>query len=93
MADRAVGLDMLGLNGCARASASPALGRFRSKTASSHSASDFQRLSKSETRAGSANPATYTRVCDTPEAIRLALKDWLTGLGLLKHRDDPEMAN
>jgi len=24
------------------------------------------------------------------EAIRLALKDWLTGLGLLKHRDDPE---
>jgi len=38
---------------------------------------------KSETRAGSANPATYTRVCDTPEAIRLALKDWLTGLGYL----------
>jgi len=28
-----------------------------------------------------------------PEAIRLALKDWLTGLGLLKHRDDPEGAN
>jgi len=51
-------------------------------------------LSKSETRAGSANPATYTRVCDTPEAIRLALKDWLTGLGYLKApADDPEMAN
>jgi len=28
-----------------------------------------------------------------PEAIRLALKDWLTGLGLLKHRDDLEGAN
>ena len=28
-----------------------------------------------------------------PEAIRLALKDWLTGLGLLHHRDDPEGAN
>ncbi len=28
-----------------------------------------------------------------PEAIRLALKDWLTDLGLLKHRDDPEGAN
>jgi hypothetical protein len=28
-----------------------------------------------------------------PEAIRLALRDWLTGLGLLKHRDDPEGAN
>ncbi len=27
------------------------------------------------------------------EAIRLALKDWLTGLGLLKHRDDPGGAN
>jgi hypothetical protein len=28
-----------------------------------------------------------------PDAIRLALRDWLTGLGLLKHRDDPEGAN
>jgi len=28
-----------------------------------------------------------------PEAIRLALRDWLTGIGLLKHRDDPEGAN
>jgi len=29
-----------------------------------------------------------------PEAIRLALKDWLTGLGYLKApADDPEMAN
>jgi len=28
-----------------------------------------------------------------PEAIRLALKDWLTGLGLLKQRDGPERAN
>ncbi len=27
-----------------------------------------------------------------PEAIRLALKEWLTGLGLLKHREDPEGA-
>jgi len=26
-----------------------------------------------------------------PEAIRLALQDWLTGL--LKHRNDPEEAN
>ncbi len=28
-----------------------------------------------------------------PEAIRLALREWLTGLGLLRHRDDPEGAN
>jgi len=29
-----------------------------------------------------------------PEAIRLALKDWLTGIGYLKApADDPEMAN
>ena len=28
-----------------------------------------------------------------PEAIRRALRDWLTGVGLLKHRDDPDMAN
>jgi len=28
-----------------------------------------------------------------PEAIRLALKDWLTGMGLLPAPDDPEMAN
>ena len=28
-----------------------------------------------------------------PDAIRLALRDWLTGLGLLHHRDDPEGAN
>ncbi len=28
-----------------------------------------------------------------PEAIRMALKDWLTGLGLLHNRDDPESAN
>jgi len=28
-----------------------------------------------------------------PEAIRLALKDWLTGLGVLKHREDSEGAN
>ena len=27
------------------------------------------------------------------EAVRLALTDWLTGLGYLPHRDDPEMAN
>jgi hypothetical protein len=27
------------------------------------------------------------------DAIRLLLRDWLTGLGLLKHRDDPEGAN
>ena len=26
-------------------------------------------------------------------AVRLALRDWLTGLGYLLHRDDPEMAN
>jgi len=32
-------------------------------------------------------------VVDSTVAIRLALKDWLTGLGLLKHRDDPEGAN
>jgi len=25
-----------------------------------------------------------------PEGIRLALKDWLTGVGLLTHRDDPK---
>jgi hypothetical protein len=25
--------------------------------------------------------------------IRIAVVDWLTGLGLLKHRDDPEGAN
>lgn len=28
-----------------------------------------------------------------PEAIRLALRDWLAGLGRMKHRDDPEGAN
>jgi len=28
-----------------------------------------------------------------PEAIRIALHDWLTGLGMLKRRDDPEGAN
>jgi len=28
-----------------------------------------------------------------PEAIRLALKDWLARLGLLKHCDDPEGVN
>ena len=28
-----------------------------------------------------------------PEAIRLAFRDWLTGLGYLPHREDPEMAN
>jgi hypothetical protein len=28
-----------------------------------------------------------------PDAIRMALRDWLTDLGLLKHRDDPEAAN
>ncbi len=28
-----------------------------------------------------------------PEAIRALLRDGLTGLGLLMHRDDPEMAN
>ena len=28
-----------------------------------------------------------------PEAMRLALRDWLTGLGYLPARDDPEMAN
>lgn len=29
-----------------------------------------------------------------PEAIRTALRDWLVGLGLLKHHgDDPEGAN
>jgi metal-responsive CopG/Arc/MetJ family transcriptional regulator len=28
-----------------------------------------------------------------PEAIRLALREWLVGLGRLKHRDDPEGAN
>jgi Arc/MetJ-type ribon-helix-helix transcriptional regulator len=27
------------------------------------------------------------------EAIRIALRDWLTGLGLLKHREDPEGAS
>ena len=27
------------------------------------------------------------------EIIRLALVAWLTGLGLLKHRDDPEGTN
>lgn len=28
-----------------------------------------------------------------PEWIRYALTDWLTGLGYLKHREDPEGAN
>lgn len=28
-----------------------------------------------------------------PEAVRLALRDWLTGLGYLPVRDDPEMGN
>lgn len=28
-----------------------------------------------------------------PEAIRFILRDWLTGQGLLKHRDDPEGSN
>lgn len=28
-----------------------------------------------------------------PEAIRLALRDWLTGLGYLPRREDPEGAN
>ena len=28
-----------------------------------------------------------------PEAIRFLLRDSLTGLGYLPHRDDPEMAN
>lgn len=28
-----------------------------------------------------------------PEAIRLALRDWLVGLGRLKSRDDPEGSN
>ena len=27
------------------------------------------------------------------EAVRLAVHDWLTGMGLLKHREDPEGAN
>jgi hypothetical protein len=27
------------------------------------------------------------------EAIRIAVVGWLTGLGLLKHRDDPEGMN
>lgn len=27
------------------------------------------------------------------EAIRFAINDWLTGLGYLPHRDDPEMSN
>ena len=27
------------------------------------------------------------------EAVRLALTDWLTGMGYLPHRDNPEMAN
>ncbi len=27
------------------------------------------------------------------EAIRLALKDWLTGMGLLQHSEDPEKPN
>lgn len=28
-----------------------------------------------------------------PEAVRLILKDWLTGMGYLRHREDPEGAN
>jgi hypothetical protein len=28
-----------------------------------------------------------------PEAIRLALRDWLVGHGYLPHREDPEGAN
>ncbi|MGI3900096.1 MAG: hypothetical protein ACRYGP_23585 [Janthinobacterium lividum] len=28
-----------------------------------------------------------------PEAVRLALRDWLTGLGYLPTLDDPEMEN
>ena len=28
-----------------------------------------------------------------PEAIRTALRDWLTGLGFIKHREDPEGVN
>ena len=34
------------------------------------------------------DPAAYRS-----EAIRLALRDWLTGLCYLPHRGDPEMAN
>lgn len=30
---------------------------------------------------------------DRSEAVRLALHDWLTGQGLLNHRDGPEGAN
>ena len=39
-------------------------------------------------------------IADQPEpkpiradGLRLALHDWLTGLGYLPHRDDPEIAN
>lgn len=28
-----------------------------------------------------------------PEAIRLAVTDWLTGQGYVRHREDPEGAN
>lgn len=28
-----------------------------------------------------------------PEAVRMILKDWLTGMGYLRHREDPEGAN
>ncbi|WP_182179523.1 ribbon-helix-helix domain-containing protein [Methylobacterium radiotolerans] len=28
-----------------------------------------------------------------PEAVRHALKDWLTGHGYMRHREDPEGAN
>ena len=28
-----------------------------------------------------------------PEAIRVALKEWLAGMGLLKTKDDPERTN
>ena len=30
---------------------------------------------------------------ERPEAVRLILKDWLTGHGYLRHREDPEGAN
>jgi len=40
-----------------------------------------------EWRRGQDDPPTRT------EAIRYILADWLTGQGLLRHREDPEGAN
>ena len=52
--------------GCARALALPAPGLFASRTGCSGFASDFRRLTKSETEAVLAFPAAYSTACDKP---------------------------